>query len=103
MITWKILEIGAKDGVITSAKYHAAIQEGDLIVETEGNCDFLDITVQTPFAEVTEAQVAEWIKKETVKNGQTSIEYRLQEQLEVLKNQEAVKAPWVKNVYKPTL
>jgi hypothetical protein len=40
MFTWKILEISAKDGVITHARYHVTATQNDKSVETEGNWYF---------------------------------------------------------------
>lgn len=100
---WKILEIKAEGEVITSAKYFVKASDGENIVESEGNCNFSDISVKTPFDQIEHDQVAEWVKKEFSQNGQNSIELMLQEQLEVLKNQKLVKAPWIKATFKPTL
>ena len=40
MFTWKILEVSAKDGVITHARYHVTASSEDKSVETEGNWYF---------------------------------------------------------------
>jgi hypothetical protein len=40
MFTWKILEVSAKDGVITHARYHVTATNEDKSVETEGNWYF---------------------------------------------------------------
>jgi hypothetical protein len=100
---WKILEIKSSDEIITGAKYFVSATDGEYTVETEGNCDIPLVEVVSAFDTVTEEQVAGWVKKETMIGDQNSIELRLQEQLEVLKNQTKVKAPWVKTTFKPTL
>ena len=37
MFTWKILEVSAKDGLITHARYHVTASSEDKSVETEGH------------------------------------------------------------------
>ena len=96
---WKILEVFAKDEVITGAKYHLTGAEDDLSVETEGNWYFDCPTAKVPFEKVTEEMVAEWIEKEAVKDGQCHITARLQEQLEAL--QDTVIPPWQPQVFTP--
>lgn len=100
---WKILEINAVDRVINGAKYFVIATDGEFTVETEGYCPIPLVEVVSEFETVTEEQVAGWVKKETMIDDQNSIELRLEEQLEVLKNQAPVKAPWVKTTFKPTL
>jgi len=100
---WKILEIRASNKIIEGAKYFVSAKDGNFVVETEGNCEIPFVEVVSEFDTVTEEQVIGWVKKETMIDDQNSIELRLREQLEVLKNQELVKAPWVKTTFKPTL
>lgn len=103
MFNWKILEIGANDGVVKSARYFVSANDGINTVETEGFCEIPTGEIVTSFDQITEAQVIDWVKKVIMQNDENPIELRLQEQLEVLKTQEKTKAPWVKAVYKPTL
>ena len=55
---WKILELSANEGQITSAKYHCTVSEDNLSVETEGNWKFEAGENSVPFAEVTEELVS---------------------------------------------
>jgi hypothetical protein len=98
MITWKILSIQADKELITSARYHATLTDDDLSVETEGHCYFNEPTLKTPFSEVTEEMVVFWIQNEMV-----SVKSRLEEQLETLKKQKSVVAPWLPQVFTPDL
>jgi hypothetical protein len=98
---WKISEISADDGVITHAKYHVIAEDEGCIVETEGNWWFSDKIVKTPFHEVTEADVAAWIEKETTQDGINSIKSRLEEQLATLKRDRVVVAPWLPQKFVP--
>ena len=61
MFTWKILEVSAKDGLITHARYHVTASSEDKSVETEGNWYFDCPTAKVPFDQVTEEMVAGWI------------------------------------------
>ena len=46
---WKILEVFAKDEVITGAKYHLIGTEDDISVESEGNWYFDCPTAKVPY------------------------------------------------------
>jgi hypothetical protein len=99
--TWKILEISAEEGVITHAKYYVTAEDEGFIVETEGNWWFSDKIMKTPFSEVTEADVASWVEKETTQDGVNSIKSRLEEQLATLKGNRVVVAPWLPQKFVP--
>ena len=62
MFTWKILEVSAKDGLITHARYHVTATQDDKSVETEGNWYFDCPTEKVPFDQVTEEMVSSWIE-----------------------------------------
>jgi hypothetical protein len=98
MITWKILSIQADGDVITSAQYHAILASADLSVETEGHCYFNEPSAKTPYSEVTEDMVVAWVKNEMV-----GVKSRLEEQLETLKKQKSVVAPWLPQMFTPDL
>lgn len=101
--TWSILEISAKNEVIDFARYKTVIENGEFSVETEGNWWFTEPTLKVPFVNVTEEMVISWIQKETMKDGVNLIESRLKEQLETLKEQESVIAPWLPQVFTPQI
>lgn len=99
--TWFILDISAKNDLITHAKYKVQLSDNNNIVETEGNWWFANPTLITPFNEVTEEMVASWIEQETMKDGINLIKSRLEEQLNMLNNDETVVAPWLPQVFTP--
>lgn len=104
MITydWKILEISADGDLITHAKYHVTAQaDTGEKVETEGNWWFSDKILKKPFREVTEADVASWVEKETTQNGINLIKSRLEEQLASLQGNGVVVAPWLPQKFVP--
>jgi len=91
---WKILDISVENEVITHAKYHVLATDDTNIVETEGNWEFDKFNVKTPYAEITEKQVIQWIKDGTTQYGQNVIESRLEEQLALLSKTKSVVPPW---------
>lgn len=97
-ITWKILDIQADGEVITSARYHATLAVGEFSVDTEGYCYFNEPTAKIPYSEVTEEMVAKWVENETV-----GVKSRLEEQLETLKKQKPVVAPWLPQTFTPNI
>jgi hypothetical protein len=103
MIAWKILDIAADGGLVISAKYHATLKEDENIIETEGNWTFSDKILKTPFVEVTEEMVIDWIKSESMQDGQNIIEAQLIKQLDALKKQTVAVAPWMPQVFTPRI
>jgi ribosome-associated translation inhibitor RaiA len=101
--TWSILDISAKDGLITHAKYKVELSDQDQIVETEGNWWFQGTEIKVPFDQVTEEMVASWIEQETMKDGVNLIKSRLEEQLNAIKNRKTVVAPWLPQVFTPNI
>ena len=99
MFIWKILEVSAKDSVITHARYYVTATKDNKSVETEGNWYFDCPTAKIEFDKVTEEMVANWIEQEAVKDGQCHITARLQEQLNALEN--IVIPPWQPQVFTP--
>lgn len=98
MFNWKILEIDAKNGVITHAKYHVTATDEQNSVETEGFWQFGDPVAKVPFEQVTQEQVIEWIQKESVQFGKNIIESRLKEQLDALQSPKVL-PPWVPQMF----
>jgi hypothetical protein len=89
---WKITDIHADGELITKAKYHCVLGE----IETEGYCIFDEPKLTIPFAEVTEEMVIDWVK---AKLGGI-VEKRLAEQQD---DSKSVVAPWMPQVFTPTL
>ena len=78
--TWKILEVSAKEGLITKARYKVTFSDENTSVETEGNWVFENPVLSIPFSEVTEDLVISWVQKETTKFDENIIESNLQAQ-----------------------
>ena len=100
---WKILEVFAKDDVITGAKYHLIGTEDDISVETEGNWYFDCPTAKVPYLEVTEDMICQWIEADAVVDGKNHIKMGIEKQVEALKSHKPVPAPWMPQVFKPEI
>jgi hypothetical protein len=99
---WKILEIYADDGLITSAKYLCSVSDGEKSVDTEGYWTFQEPQLVVPFDQVTEEMIAQWIEDSATVDGKNVIKSRLTEQLETL-SKKPVPAPWLPQVLTPEL
>ena len=97
---WKISELKGDDKAIYQAKYHLALIEDDLRIETEGYWDFDAKKATIPTSQVTEAMVTNWIDEGTTQNGVSSIKSRLIEQLESVKKQQEIALPWKPPTFK---
>ena len=100
---WKILEVFAKDEVITGAKYHVIATEDDISVESEGNWYFDCPTAKVPYLEVTEDMICQWIEADAVVDGKNHIKMGIEKQVEALKSHKPVPAPWLPQVFKPEI
>ena len=101
---WKILGIDSPDGeLITKARYFATVSDKDLVVETEGFWTFQEPKLNVAFANVTEDMIVAWVQAETMKDGASMIEKRLNEQLEALKKQRVTPLPWAPQVFTPEI
>lgn len=94
---WKVTDIQATDGLITSAKYYVSLEKDGYFADTEGYWHFVEPKATKPFDEVVEADVIGWIQAESA--GQ--IDARLAEQVEQLKAQKKVAAPWMPQIFTP--
>ena len=104
MYEWKILGLSADDkGLITEARYYVSVEKKKYKVESEGNCFFKEPKLNIPFDQVTEENVIEWIKKETIQDGKNSVELRLNEQLEALASQRDTVVPWGPQIFTPNI
>ena len=97
---WKISELKGDDKAIYQAKYHLALIEDDLRIETEGYFDFDTSNATIPTSQLTEEMVEYWIDQGTTQNGVSSIKSRLIEQLESVKKQQVIALPWKPPTFK---
>ena len=100
---WKILEVFAKDTVITVVKYHLIGTEGEYSVETEGNFYFEEPTEKVPFAQITEDTIIAWLENEAIFDGKNHIKMGIEKQIEALKLHKPTPMPWKPQVFKVQL
>ena len=100
---WKILEVFAKDEVITGVKYHLIGSENDISVETEGYYNFNEPTAKIPYKDVTEDMISGWLEQEAIIDGKNHIKMGIEKQIEALKSHKPVPAPWLPQVFKPEI
>lgn len=96
-MNWKITDIQATDGLITSAKYYVQIVVDGYSADTEGYWHFNEPKISKAFDEVVEADVIGWIRAES----QGSIEQRLNDQIAALAADRKVVAPWLPQTFTP--
>lgn len=92
---WQILELNGENDTISNVRYKAS-HEG---VESEGYCHFDE---PKPLAEATEHTVIEWVRQATMKDGQNTVESRLQEQVDAL-NIQSHQLPWKPKTFTVTV
>jgi len=85
---WKIIDLISENGVITQVKY--SVTESS--VKTEGYWTFKDNSHKV-VDQLSEIDVINWIKAESVVDGICIIEANLKKQLNNM--QDVVKKPWV--------
>jgi hypothetical protein len=100
MFDWKITKVSVEDGAITHAHYVCKLIQEPFTVETEGNWYFSDKIIKKPFEQVKEQDIADWIEKESMQNGVSTIKLRLEEQMQSLQNDQTVNLPWLPKTFK---
>ena len=96
MANWRIIELDRKtaDGFVTTAHWTVTATDGDFSASAYGTCGF-DGELTTPYADLTEAQVLEWVWASLDK---PAYEASLAAQIEAQKNPvTATGTPWVNN------
>jgi hypothetical protein len=97
MATWKIVQLDRKtaDGFVTTAHWDVTLTDGEYSARAYGACGF-DGELTTPYENLTEAQVLEWVWANGVDKAAT--EASLAAQIEAQKNPvSATGVPWVNN------
>ena len=97
MFDWKITKISTENDLISHAHYICKLINEPLEVTTEGNWYFSD---KKPIDQVQEQDIVDWIEKESMQNGVSTIKLRLQEQMKALENEQSVALPWLPKTFK---
>jgi hypothetical protein len=91
--TWTISQLDRKtaDGFVTTAHWRCDAVDGDFSASSYGTCGF-DGELTTPYADLTEAQVLEWVWQTVDKDA---TEASIASQIEAQKNPvSATGVPW---------
>ena len=94
MATWKIVQLDRKtaDNYVTTAHWTVTATDGDFSASAYGTCGF-DGKLTTPYENLTEAQVLEWVWANGV--DKAAYEASLAAQIEAQKNPvSATGLPW---------
>lgn len=97
--TWKILELFADNDKLTSVRYLLSLTDGSITVNTEGNQIFSDGLVNKTLSETTEANIMEWLEKDTTIDDINPIKLGLENQLKSLKIGQKVDFPWLAGTF----
>ena len=92
--TWKItnLDSNTADGFVTTAHWQATAVDGEYSAQIYSTCSWADGTVNTPYADLTQATVLNWVWESVDK---TATESSLAAQIELKKNPvKATGTPW---------
>ena len=100
---WKILSITNNNDLVISAHYFVSATDGENTVETEGNHTFADQSISVLFSKLYEQIIVNKIVDETLADGVSTIQSRLDEQLSDLKTQKTSGLPWLANTFTPNI
>jgi hypothetical protein len=92
-MNWKIVQLDRKtaDGFVTTAHWEVTLTDGKYFARSYGTCGFSG-ELTTPYADLTEAQVLEWVWGQIDK---AEIESNLAAQINAQKNPvSATGVPW---------
>ena len=96
---WTILDVNIKNESIKDAKYHVTATSDQIEVQTEGNWYF-NGSINKSFTDITEQDVIDLIRQESIRDGINIIESRLDEQLTYLaNNRNETVAPWLPQTF----
>ena len=93
--TWNVSQTNyeVSNGFITTAHWTAAAVDGEYSTSTYSTCSWADGTPSVPYANVTMAEVLDWIWDSGV--DKDTVEASLAQQIELLKNPvSATGTPW---------
>lgn len=99
MFTWKILDLYATDNKLTSIRYLLSGTDGKVTVNSEGRHEFSNGIVNKTLSETTEANIIEWLEKDTTQDDVNPIKLAIQNQLKSLETSEKVDFPWLAGTF----
>ena len=93
--TWTIAQLDRQtsNGFVTTAHWTVSAVDGDYSASSYGSCGWADGTPTTPYADLTEETVLDWIWANGV--DKEAVEASLQAQIDLQKNPvSATGVPW---------
>jgi len=99
---WKVLQTTSVGDSLKSVHYSVIATEEGNVVESEGHAD-VDGKITIPFEQIKELDIINCLKEMYMQDDPKSLQSRLQEQLNYLKNEVNTDFPWAKQVFTPNL
>jgi len=93
---WAILEVFPE---AVGVKYLISANDGQNVVESQGNHIFSDAVKMPPFSEIKEEELLRWIDTDTTQNDVNPIKLNLEKQLNALKTTQKVEFPWLAGTF----
>lgn len=99
MFTWKILELFANNDKLTAVRYLLTGTDGNITVNSEGRHEFSDGLVNKVLSDTTEANIIEWLEKDTTQDGINAIKLAVENQLKSLETSQKIDFPWLAGTF----
>lgn len=96
---WEILELFANNDELTKVRYLLSGNDGTTTVQSSGTHEFLPETVNKKLSDTLEANIIEWLEKDTTIDGINAIKLAIENQLNTLKNDKKVDFPWLAGTF----
>lgn len=102
--TWTPLELFASEGQLVSIRYKLAGDDGQNVVESEGNLTLDPNIANKPLANIVESDLVQWLDQSTTIDGVNLIKSNIEDQLMSLKLAETlaitkVEFPWLAGTF----
>ena len=96
---WKILNLFADKDSLIAVCYLLSGTDGKITVNSEGNHQFKDGTVNKSLSKIVESDIVQWLEKDTTNDGVNAIKLAIENQLKSLNSSEKVDFPWLSGTF----
>jgi hypothetical protein len=97
--TWKLFKVFAEGESIIGVHYGLTLSDDEYSVMAEGNHTFKEGTVNIPYEDIKEYNLFDWLNKDITEDN--LIKSNLENQMNLLKNPQNNKLPWLANTFTP--
>jgi hypothetical protein len=97
--TWTILELFAEQDKLVAIRYLLSGADGTNTVQSEGQHNFKDGTVNKALSQIVESDIVQWIEKDTIQDNVNPIKLAIENQLKALENIKKVDFPWLAGTF----